>query len=352
MLATHYPTEDELQRYLADYVDLIPGDQINPESPRRWLLVGREVGVPGAEGETGRWSLDHLFLDQDGIPTFVECKRAVDTRARREVVAQMLDYAANGLAYWSIDRIRLAAAETAARRGQDLTAQLLELVNGSSDDDIDAFWEQVETHMREQQVRLIFVVDEAPRELRQLVEFLNQKLRDVDVMIVEVKQYQGEGMTALAPRLLGMTETARAQKTTTSARKPKLTAQQYLDNLSPAQQEVARYIWQEAESRHYIISWAAISFAVRMPDPRTQDRVAFLYGYGSHYDFYFDGVPFSSQAQEAWRQVLLATGVFRSSGKHMLQGVEITASNSTEFIQVLHRVFERMDALVAELMTV
>lgn len=178
MTASHYPTEDELQRYLADYADLIPGDQINPEDPRRWLLVGREVGVPDTDGDSARWSLDHLFLDQDGIPTFVECKRATDTRTRREVVAQMLDYAANGLAYWSIDRIRLAAAETAAKRGQGLTAALLELVNGSSYEDIEAFWKRVETHMREQQVRLVFVVDEAPRELRRLVEFLNAKLVD------------------------------------------------------------------------------------------------------------------------------------------------------------------------------
>jgi len=49
-----------------------------------------------------RWDLadgvlDHLLLDQDGIPTFVECKRASDTRIRREVVAQMLDYAATAL---------------------------------------------------------------------------------------------------------------------------------------------------------------------------------------------------------------------------------------------------------------
>src|SRR5690554_4797328 len=86
MVESAYTTEEILQVLLVKYPDLLPGDQINPEAPRRWLLVAREMGVPGAEHETGRWSLDHLFLDQDGIPTFVECKRATDTRARREVV--------------------------------------------------------------------------------------------------------------------------------------------------------------------------------------------------------------------------------------------------------------------------
>jgi len=70
-----YVTEDTLQGLLADYPDLLPGDQIDPENPRRWLLVSREMGIPGDTDETGRWSLDHLFLDQDAISTFVECKR-------------------------------------------------------------------------------------------------------------------------------------------------------------------------------------------------------------------------------------------------------------------------------------
>src|SRR3989442_508271 len=61
MPAPPYATEDVLQPLLARYPALLPGDQIDPENPRRWLLVSREMGVPGDEGETGRWSLDHLL---------------------------------------------------------------------------------------------------------------------------------------------------------------------------------------------------------------------------------------------------------------------------------------------------
>ena len=53
-----------------------------------------------------RWSLDHLFLDQEGIPTLVEVKRGTDTRIRREVVGQMLDYAANAIVYWPVEELR------------------------------------------------------------------------------------------------------------------------------------------------------------------------------------------------------------------------------------------------------
>ena len=45
----------------------------------RWLLVRREMGVADREEGGDRWSLDHLFVDQDAIPTFVEVKRSSDT---------------------------------------------------------------------------------------------------------------------------------------------------------------------------------------------------------------------------------------------------------------------------------
>ena len=59
---------------------------------------------PARRKSGDRWSADHLFLDQDGIPTLVEVKRRKDTRIRREVVGQMLEYAANAVVYWSLDR--------------------------------------------------------------------------------------------------------------------------------------------------------------------------------------------------------------------------------------------------------
>jgi hypothetical protein len=101
-----FDTEADLQQLLADHVHLLPGAQIKRDSPRRWLLIKCEAGIPNQEGGGDWWSVDHLVVDQDAVPTFVEVKRASDTRARREVVAQMLDYAANGSALWTPERLR------------------------------------------------------------------------------------------------------------------------------------------------------------------------------------------------------------------------------------------------------
>jgi hypothetical protein len=42
-------------------------------------LIKREKSIPAEDNGSGRWSVDHLFVDQDGIPTLVEVKRQSDT---------------------------------------------------------------------------------------------------------------------------------------------------------------------------------------------------------------------------------------------------------------------------------
>jgi hypothetical protein len=100
-----YATEDVLQLALAEYPEVIAGLTTSDSKPGNLLLVRREMGVPDAGG-SAVWSLDHLFLDAEGVPVVVEVKRSSDTRIRREVVGQMLDYAANILAHWPPERMR------------------------------------------------------------------------------------------------------------------------------------------------------------------------------------------------------------------------------------------------------
>src|SRR5687767_7172166 len=115
MTEAPYDSEDVLQGLLAKFPDLLAGDQLAGSDPRRWILIDRESAVPDAEEGTGRWSLDHLFLDQDAVPTLVEVKRSSDTRIRREVVGQLIDYAANAVVYWPVESLR-AAFETRLER--------------------------------------------------------------------------------------------------------------------------------------------------------------------------------------------------------------------------------------------
>lgn len=63
----------ELQRLLELNLDLLPGDQINEDDPRRWLLIRREMPVHDPATGDARWSVDRFLVDQDAVPTLVEC---------------------------------------------------------------------------------------------------------------------------------------------------------------------------------------------------------------------------------------------------------------------------------------
>ena len=133
-----YDSEALLQELLAKYPNILAGDQINSENPRRWLLISREASLPSDENGGGRWSIDHLFFDQDAIPTIVEVKRSSDTRIRREVVGQMLDYAANAVVYWPIEAIQSQFYTNCEAEGIDAEEALSEFLGSAIKPD--EFW--------------------------------------------------------------------------------------------------------------------------------------------------------------------------------------------------------------------
>ncbi len=208
MAEQEYDSENLLQKLLAQYSNLLSGEQINSAAPRRWLFVKREAGLPSEEGGGYRWSVDHLFLDQDAIPTLVEVKRSTDTRVRREVVGQMLDYAANAVVYWPVERIQAQFEATCQINGQEAEDVLLSFLDSKTDDpkaDADEFWEKVKTNLQAGKIRLLFVADKIPTELQRIVEFLNAQMDPAEVLALEVKQYAGQGLKTLVSTVIGQT---------------------------------------------------------------------------------------------------------------------------------------------------
>jgi len=205
-----YPSEDMLQELLAKYHNLLPGDQINDSNPRRWLLISREASLPSEENGPGRWSVDHLFLDQDATPTLVEVKRSSNTDIRRKIVGQMLDYAANAVVYWPIDEIRSMFEATCSKQGVDPQEKLEDFLDAN--DDPDSFWQKARTNLQGGKIRMLFVADEIPAELRRIVEFLNSQMDRAEVLAVEIKQFIGQNQRSLVPRVIGQTEEATTKK--------------------------------------------------------------------------------------------------------------------------------------------
>lgn len=346
LIESAYDTEDVLQDALARFPDLLPGDQIDPENPRRWLLVRREMEVPDTTDGGGRWSLDHLFLDQDAVPTFIECKRATDTRIRREVVAQMLDYAANGAEYWTVARLRQAAAQT---HGEALDEEVRRLLGADEPDDIEPFWKAVEENLRRGRLRLIFAADNLPKELRRLVEFMNAKMADVEVLALEIKQFVADGRKVLVPRMLGVSEAVRDRKSAGTVSPVAATTRDAFLNRCD---EVARAFFvelldQSAQAGRHV-AWGRNGFSIRAALGEAGRLTSFAYGSppgvattAPHavFDIYLGYLPLTNADALALRGRVLssASGALRLTGKHTLRGAltEATVDGAREAWQTM-----------------
>lgn len=205
-----YDSEKVLQKALAQFPQVIAGATTSGVNEPQLLLISREMSVPGGDASGRSFSLDHLFIDSECVPVFVEVKRASDTRIRREVVGQMLDYAANGVKYWPITALQDALTKRATSENRDAALLIKDLY---PDLELAEFWRRVEDNLRTGNVRLLFVADSLPSELVSIIEFLNEHLSPVEVLGVELQQFKSGEHIAYVPVVRGQTNAAASAKT-------------------------------------------------------------------------------------------------------------------------------------------
>lgn len=203
---TPFVNEDELQHLVAANPELLGGEQIDGDEAKRWILIKREQPVSPDEDAAGWWSLDHLFVDQDAVLTLVECKRGSNTELRRKVVAQMLDYAAHSR-FWKASDLRkeFESGHESEANAQEALARLLAKSPDEIDiGEVDEFWARVQTNLEARRIRLLFVADDIPDALVNIIKFLNEKMPDIDVLAVQIKRYKGElAPTTYVPHIIG-----------------------------------------------------------------------------------------------------------------------------------------------------
>lgn len=200
--------EDALQMLFEHYPEILPGNQIaaGSEDPPRFGLLRREMPVGSS------WSLDHLYVDQHGVLTLVETKLTQNPESRREVIGQIVEYAANAQSSWNAAVIRQSAAEYWDRRGEALETIIQALIG--ADEDTEAFWELVDAELGSGNIRLIIASDSLRLEVRKMIEYLNSEMRNAQILGLELACFADQDdSVVLAPRLVGQSSQLVEQKT-------------------------------------------------------------------------------------------------------------------------------------------
>lgn len=263
-----FALEDELQELIASHVDLLDGEQIAPGNPRRWILITREKGIPQSPNAADWWSVDHLLIDQDATPTLVEVKRGDNSQVRREVVGQMLDYAAHA-EYWTVDGLRTAFEES----NTDPESALQYLLGQDAEEadnwevEKNEFWERVGTNLAAKRLRLLFVADAIPATLARVVAFLNEQMPNVEVLTVEVKQYKGPAGQTLVPRVSGHTAVVRPPRN--GGPRTLITHEEFMSQLpDDPTRHAAERLLEVARQHDALINAGVRGYTVRVAVPR------------------------------------------------------------------------------------
>lgn len=301
---TPFSTEDELQALIAEHPELLDGEQIRPGDARRWILITREKGIAASSGEGTRWSVDHLIVDQDAVPTLVEVKRGSNPEIRRSIVGQMLDYAAHASETWTASELRSAFESQTANRGLDPDNELATLLQGYDEPDVEGFWQDVATNLAARRLRLLFVADEIPDPLAQVITFLNAQMPGIEVLAVEVKRFHGGTAQTLVPRVIGRTVSGSDHGRSRSA--PKLTHQSFLEGFASEEvRGVAERLMEATEQSGGYVYYGTggVSIRVNCSIRRQHVSVAWLYprpaiGWMRTRDFSFGAAIFEDDPPE------------------------------------------------------
>jgi len=201
-----FASEDELQTFLKEHPDLMPLEEIDLNAPPL-LCIGWEVGLAsGAE--------DILYIDPNGLLTVVETKLRRNPEARREVVGQILEYAAQMSTWIAADAERQAekffnsSVCPQQYRGCTLERALQVFLESSEllpEFSYDYFLEQVRSNIDRGHFRLVIAIDEPPEPLLKTVEFVNRFSQRFEMYLIQLKRFRdlARDQNIFVPALFG-----------------------------------------------------------------------------------------------------------------------------------------------------
>jgi hypothetical protein len=119
----------------------------------------------------------------------------------------------------------------------------------------EVFWERTKTNLQAGRIRLIWVSDVIPTELRRIIEFLNEQMDPAQAIGIEVKMFTGQGLKTMVPRVINPT----TQPRMISSPGKKWTEEEYfrtfVEKNSPELASIAKTILDWARENALKIYW-------------------------------------------------------------------------------------------------
>ena len=175
-----------LQELIRKHPDTLPVAEIEPVfSPM--IAIGREVST-----ETG--VIDNLFISHRGYLILVETKLWKNPEARREVVAQVIDYAVS-LSKWNYERLNNVSREY-TKKYEDAELDLVDWVEkqlGPVEGGRDFFEEIVAQNLRLGRSLALIVGDRIRQSIVEMVDHVNKYPGlALNIALVELQGYRVE----------------------------------------------------------------------------------------------------------------------------------------------------------------
>jgi hypothetical protein len=192
-------SEAWLQRLIMRQPSLLPVDQIEPAFS---TLVPICVELPMLCG-----FLDNLLLTPNGDIVLVECKLWRNPEARREVVAQIIDYAKE-ISGWTYEKFEdaIRRAETVGEEPESTPRRLYDLAAARSEIDEAAFHDAVSRNLKRGRFLLLVVGDGIREGIEAMAEFLQQHAGfHFTLAFVEIALFQAPSGYIAQPRVLART---------------------------------------------------------------------------------------------------------------------------------------------------
>ena len=177
-----YQNEAELHRLI----------ERNPQSLP--LTGAPKLTVLGSEITLGWGRLDILAIESTGRPVLIEVKLVRNLESYREIVAQILFYAAflRGLDVDYLERYRLGKS-------------IVEVVQRHSEVDKESFNSALQAHLDRGDFRLVLALDGAHPELERILAYLDSiTTSEVTIDLITLPMYKVEGTQVVQPERVAL----------------------------------------------------------------------------------------------------------------------------------------------------